>query len=144
MWAFARVCSVEPVVQGNFEEQARGLHSGASNLQIAAARAVFRAVCRWHRAVVLRNSENRAVVGMARPFWLRPLRLAEKPAESVPRAAVRGEPFDLLLRSAATRLQEAMNADRAGCGRRKRWVSRHGRGIWRKSRRSGRSQNAPV
>jgi len=51
---------------------------------------------------------------MARPFWLRPLRLAEKPAESVPRAAVRGEPFDLLLRSAATRLQEAMNADRAG------------------------------
>lgn len=51
---------------------------------------------------------------MSHPFWLRPLRLTEKPAENVARAAARGEPFEMLLRSSATRLLEAMNADRAG------------------------------
>lgn len=54
---------------------------------------------------------------MSRPFWLRPLRLAEKSVttvESVTRAAVRREPFESLLRASATSLLESANADRAG------------------------------
>ncbi|MFZ0703674.1 MAG: ATP-binding protein [Candidatus Acidiferrales bacterium] len=54
---------------------------------------------------------------MSRPFWLRSLRLSEKPvvsAESVARAAARCEPFEALLRASALSLLENTNADRAG------------------------------
>lgn len=54
---------------------------------------------------------------MSRPFWLRPLRLSEKSVvavESITKAAARREPFESLLRTAATSLLETTNADRAG------------------------------
>ena len=54
---------------------------------------------------------------MSRPFWLRSLRLNEKPVispESVARAAARCEPLEALLRTSATSLLESTNADRAG------------------------------
>ncbi|HLW81414.1 MAG TPA: ATP-binding protein [Candidatus Acidoferrales bacterium] len=51
---------------------------------------------------------------MSRPFWLRPLPLAEKPADSVAKAAAHGEPLETLLRTGAACLLEAANADRAG------------------------------
>ena len=54
---------------------------------------------------------------MSRPFWLRPLRLAEKPvlsAESVAKTVTRGQPLEALLQTAATSLLESTNADRAG------------------------------
>ncbi len=54
---------------------------------------------------------------MSRPFWLRSLRLSEKPvvsAESVARVAARCEPLEALLRTSARSLLESTNADRAG------------------------------
>ncbi|MFZ0924060.1 MAG: ATP-binding protein [Candidatus Acidiferrales bacterium] len=50
-------------------------------------------------------------------FWLRSLRLSEKPvvpAESVAKAAARCEPLEALLRMSATSLLESTHADRAG------------------------------
>lgn len=51
---------------------------------------------------------------MSRPFWLRPLPLAERPEDSVAKAAALGEPLEALLRTGAACLLEAVNADRAG------------------------------
>lgn len=51
---------------------------------------------------------------MPRPFWLRPLRLLEKSSESMPRAALDGEPLEVLLRRGAASLLESVHADRAG------------------------------
>ena len=51
---------------------------------------------------------------MSRPFWLRPLRLLDKPAESVSKAALNREPFEVLLQRAAACLLESVHADRAG------------------------------
>ncbi|MGB6483849.1 MAG: ATP-binding protein [Candidatus Acidiferrales bacterium] len=54
---------------------------------------------------------------MSRPFWLRSLRLSEKPVvstESVARAAARCEPFEALLRTSAASLLKSTHADRAG------------------------------
>lgn len=51
---------------------------------------------------------------MSRPFWLRPLRIAEKPGENVARAAAHHEPLESLLRIGAACLLESLNADRAG------------------------------
>jgi len=51
---------------------------------------------------------------MSRPFWLRPLRLLEKPQESMAQSALDGEPLDILLRRGAACLLESVHADRAG------------------------------
>lgn len=51
---------------------------------------------------------------MSRPFWLRPLRLLEKSPESMAKAALDGEPLDVLLRKGAACLLDSVHADRAG------------------------------
>ena len=54
---------------------------------------------------------------MSRPFWLRPLRLVERPVasvEGIARAAARCEPLEALLRISASCLLESTNADRVG------------------------------
>lgn len=51
---------------------------------------------------------------MSPPFWLRPLRLLDKPAESVSKAALNGDSLEVLLRRAAGSLLENLHADRAG------------------------------
>jgi hypothetical protein len=54
---------------------------------------------------------------MARPFWLRPIRVSEKPAvsvENVAKAVARRETLDTLLKTSATLLSESTHADRAG------------------------------
>lgn len=51
---------------------------------------------------------------MGRPFWFRPLRVIEKPSESIAKAAAHGEPLEMLLRKGVESMLEALNADRAG------------------------------
>lgn len=92
----------------------RGLHSGVSNPQILAARAGHLGFCGRDSALLLRHPQNGAVNAMSRPFWLRPLPLAERPEDSVAKAAALGEPLEALLRTGAACLLEAVNADRAG------------------------------
>lgn len=64
---------------------------------------------------------------MSRPFWLRPLRLLEKSPESMAKAALDGEPLEVLLRRGAACLLESVHADRAGI-----WASNPtGDHLWR-------------